>query len=423
MNSSKTIQKFEYESLYIGESGFTKTHFDQLVSFNDNHSQEFFNVGNRKVTFKSFVGVVQVSGITIEILPKGDNKTLSEGGKDKWRSALINLLSECKKIKLKGSQSAQINIHRNSLLELYINHFLNELEEILHRGLIRKYDRKEGQKYALKGAIHFPKHISANFIHKERFYTRHQVYDYNHQLNRILKTALWVLKTLNISPILMGRVQNLDLKMESIGRIKSKSELDKQVSFSRKTDHYRDAVQLALLIIQEYSPILKAGENQIIAFLFNMNELFEEFIYRRLRKEEGRYADIELKVFSQQTRSFWDQRTIRPDVLITFKKGDENRSVILDTKWKLLDKINPSIDDLRQMFVYNLYFSTDRSILLYPENGINDQESIAYYPADWVTNESHGCEVRFVNPFLEDGRVDEWFSSELIRNIIYKNTS
>jgi len=421
MSRSNVIQKFEYESLYIGENRFERTHFDQLVAFNDKHNQLFFSVGNKKITFFSYVGVIQVGGLTIEILPKGDNRSVKESHKNKWRSALINLLKECNKIKLRGSNTADLNIQRSSLLELYILHFINELEEILHRGLIRKYERNEGQKKSLKGTIHFPKHISKNYIHKEQFYTRHQVYDYNHQLNRILKTALWVLKKLNISSLLLGRINNLELKMESIDRVRSSTELAKAITYTRRTLHYKEAIELALLIIKEYSPILKGGNKQVIAFLFNMNELFEEFIYRRLRREESNFSEIELSVQPQQTRLFWADRAIRPDILISFKEGDKSRNIVLDTKWKLLEKAQPSINDLRQMFVYNLYFSTDRSVLLYPENNIDDQESVEYNQADWVTNESHGCEIRFVNPFLDDGRINEAFSYELIRKIISEN--
>lgn len=162
MKNLKLIQKFEHETLYVGEQEFSLSHFNQLVSFNDKHDQKFFSIGNKKITFSSYVGVIQVSGLTIEILPKGDSNLNRLNGKEKWRTALINILSECNKIKLKGTQAANLSFNKHNLLDLYIAYFLTEVEKILHRGLIKKYDRREGQKYALKGALHFPKHISKN---------------------------------------------------------------------------------------------------------------------------------------------------------------------------------------------------------------------------------------------------------------------
>lgn len=421
MKSLKQIQKFEHETLYVGEYDFSLSHFNQLVSFNDKHGQKFFKVGNKKITFSSYVGVIQVSGLTIEILPKGDSNKDRKQGKEKWRTALINILSECDKIKLKGTQAANLSFNKNTLLDLYIAYFLTEVEQIIHRGLVKRYDRREGQKYALKGALHFPKHTAKNYINKERFYTKHQVYDYNHQLNKIIKTALHVLKKINISSSLLGIVNNLDLKMEEIDFIHSPAKLNQNIHYSRRTNHYREAIKIALLIIQEYSPILKSGPNEIIAFLFNMNELFEDFIYRRLKREEVNFQRIGLSVLNQKSKNFWNERTIRPDIVLKFTADNEDQNVIIDTKWKLLTEVNPSIQDLRQMFVYNLYYTSEHSVLLYPDNGVQDLAKKPFVSVDCIDKEEHGCAVSFINPFLDQGSINPNFASNLLEKLTSSN--
>jgi len=415
---SKVIQKFEYEPLYVGEEGFRQLHFDALISYNDKHDNQFFTVGNKKIVFKSYVGVIYVAGVTIEVLPKGDRYNNTEKQKKKWQKALINLLSECKKINLKSIQSAQLNLQRFSLLEFYLNHFLNEVDEILRHGYMRKYGRHSGQKKSLKGALYFPKHISTNYIHKERFYTNHQVFDYNHPLNQILKTALNVLLKMNISSSLIGKAQNLDLKMEGVDFIHPHKIKKHTLYFDRRISHYENAIHLALMIINEYSPTLQYGQNNVVAFLFNMNDLFEEFIYRRLRKEEYKYDDILLSITNQVSTKFWDNKTIRPDILMSYKEGQKKKNLIIDTKWKLLDDLVPSDSDLKQMFVYNLYFSSDRSILLYPDNGLNDRSKTTFQYTEWVQNYSHGCEMKFINPFMDDGRINEDFASHFIEQVL-----
>lgn len=249
---NKVIQKFEYESLYVGEDSFKQLHFEALTAYNDKHNNQFFTVGNKKIVFNSYVGVIYVAGLTIEILPKGDRYTNSEKQKKKWQKVLINLLSECKKINLKSIQSAQLSLQQFSLLEFYLYHFLNEVDEILRHGYMRRYGKQSGQKKSLKGALHFPKHISKNYIHKERFYTNHQVYDYNHPLNQILKTALTVLLKMNINSSLIGKTQNLDLKMEGVDIIHPNKINIHTLNIDRRVSHYENAIQLALMIINEY---------------------------------------------------------------------------------------------------------------------------------------------------------------------------
>lgn len=415
---NNVIQKFEYESLYVGENGFKKSHFDALTAYNDKHNSQFFTVGNKKVVFKSYVGVIYVAGITIEILPKGDRYTSTEKQKKKWQNALVNLLSECKKINLKSIQSAKLNLQNLSLLEFYLNHFLNEVDDILRHGYMRRYGKHSGQKKSLKGALHFPKHIASNYIHKERFYTNHQVFDYNHPLNQILKTALNVLLRMNISSSLAGKAQNLDLRMEGVDFIHPNKINKNTLHFDRRVSHYENAIQLALMIIKEYSPTLQYGQSNVIAFLFNMNDLFEEFIYRRLRKEEYKYNNISLSISDQVSKKFWAHKTIRPDILMSFKQEEQIKNLIIDTKWKLMDGPVPSDADLKQMFVYNLYFSSDRSILLYPNNGLDDRSKTEFQYSDWVQNSSHGCEMKFINPFTEDGKINADFASHFIEQIV-----
>ena len=72
-------------------------------------------------------------------------------------------------------------------------------------------------------------------------------------------------------------------------------------------------------------------------------------------------------VEGQKSRKFWssdnsDSSYLRPDIIL---KKDE-RVVVLDTKWKLLEKSKLSINDLRQMYAYSEYFGAQRAALVYP---------------------------------------------------------
>src|SRR2546430_955990 len=108
-----------------------------------------------------------------------------------------------------------------------------------------------------------------------------------------------------------------------------------RLKFDRNTERYRKAIQLARLIILNYSPDLQGGREHVIAILFDMNKLFERFIFVHLRRAEASHANCGLKISGQVSKLFWSSKHIRPDVIADFEDGTGAHRVILDTKWKV----------------------------------------------------------------------------------------
>ena len=76
---------------------------------------------------------------------------------------------------------------------------------------------------------------------------------------------------------------------------------------------------------------------------------------------------------------WWNSQTnyskkIRPDIIIS----KNFKTVVVDTKWKIVDDSNPSDNDLKQMFVYSLFWDADRSIILYP-GSLNTSDGSFYH--------------------------------------------
>src|SRR5262245_39746418 len=88
----KRIQVFEHGTLVVGEPGFSSKHFETLVRYNDRHGCAFFKVGHQRLHFSSFVGVIQVGNLAIEILPKAEKGTTADKGK--WQHALLQMLRQ-----------------------------------------------------------------------------------------------------------------------------------------------------------------------------------------------------------------------------------------------------------------------------------------------------------------------------------------
>jgi 5-methylcytosine-specific restriction enzyme subunit McrC len=186
----------------------------------------------------------------------------------------------------------------------------------------------------------------------------------------------------------------------------NKSSFDK-VNLNRKTETYSEAINIARMLILNYSPDISRGQDDMLAILFDMNLLWEKYIYKRLKQgESGRY-----RVNYQEGKRFWNHRLIRPDLVI--RKDKE--TIILDTKWRLAEANNPSDDELKQMYAYNMYWDARKAILLYPKTGDKKEEDFGKFYKG--INGEHLCKVGFVDVLDENGELNMGVAEDVLEKI------
>lgn len=388
------IQRYEYETIAIGEEGFTEAHFHALRGWNERHGGRYFEERHRKLKCRQYVGVVQVGRVVIEVLPKADRAT---DDKERWRRALLTMLRAVHGLRLHTPDEADQALRRTSLMDLFLEAYVQEVRALVHAGLVKKYRTRQGNQPALKGRLDFPHHLRLNLVHKERFAVVHQAYDPDHLLHSILKEALSIVQRTCTNAGITGRAQDVAWAFEPVSARRITAETFKRIRLDRKTAPYAAALQLARLIILQHNPDMRAGHEPVVSILFDMEKLWERFIHRLL----VRHCPEGWSIGGQETLLFWEDQPLKPDLL--FRQHGVVR-LIGDAKWKLPDGDRPSQEDLRQMFAYNHRFVSERSVLLYPGA---PRARHGYYTkhADGWPSADHGCEVRFVMPFNERGAV------------------
>lgn len=364
--SLNVIQIYEHESLKVGTDGFTKTHLELLDKFRgekDDEAFNFYSLIHNGVKFKQYVGVLSVGDLQIEVLPKVDKYTTDEK-KDLWRKNLLRMLKVVYKLKVSIPSDAELKQQKSiAILDVFIQRFLDEVEILMHRGLVKTYRRVEGNCKALKGRLILSKHISQNIIHQERFYVSYTTYDRNHVLNRILYKALRSISDITNNAYTKNRAASLMFNFPELLDIQIDEALFQKLAYDRKTEDYRFAIELARLLLLHYMPDLRSGNhNKVLALMFDMNKLWEEYMYVTLRKKLVNWS-----VKAQDKKDFWQgdngKKTIRPDIVI--KNGNKCK-LIIDAKWKCPKDDLPSDADLKQMYVYHKYWDTKKTVLLYP---------------------------------------------------------
>lgn len=403
MSKKNFIQVFEYQKLKYDENqDFKKHHFDAMVLFNEKNQNKYYTIVHKGVLFNSYVGVIQIGGLTIEILPKADNSNNPDTGT--WQKVLLNMLKVCKHIQVDNVSETNLNKKYNSILEVYFEMYLNELESLIKKGLIKKYRRIQSNQNALKGKLVFSQNIQKNVVHKERFYCEHQLYDKDHLIHQILYRGLLILKDL-VNNNLKDKLNRILFEFQDYQQVMiNKNHFEKLVN-DRKTVPYFRAIDIAKMIILNYSPNLNTGNDNMLTLLFDMNKLWEEYIYRILQKHKPNGYQVSF----QNSDKFWEHKTIRPDIVIT---NDKDENFVIDTKWKIINANNPSDDDLKQMFTYNLHWEANKSMLLYPRINQIDKEGTFHY-----NQLEKKCKVGFVT-VIENGNIR--ISKGLCEEIILK---
>ena len=416
---SRTIQVFEYEKLTLHKDWkgrqLLPKELEKLYDFNDRNNNNYF-VGIRDgIKFKNYVGVIQIGGLTIEILPKADKNKSTDSDFNNWHSVLLNMLKICKHINVSSVSEANLKKKHNSLLDLYFEMYLNEIEQLLRAGLIKNYRNKDSNILALKGRLDFNKNIQKNLIHQERFYTTHQIYDYEHLINQILLKGLIILKSITYNTSLKDKIERLLVNFPNIKEINIQKHHFDRITQNRKTVSYFKALQIAKMIILNYSPDISSGNENMLTLLFDMNKLWEEYIYRMLL----RVKDKDLIINFQNIQKFWESKTVRPDLVITQKKENGDETFIIDTKWKVLDVKypKPSDDDLKQMYVYNLYWDAKRSLLLYPNSLKTNEKFGNYWKGRDVTLENQ-CKLGFINVLDNNSQLNLDIGKEVLDKLL-----
>ncbi len=400
---------FEHQLLSVGDTQngviFTDAHFQNLLHFYQKKATKFFTPTHNGIKFSHYVGALQTGNLTIEILPKADAKKLPDS--TLWQSVLLDLLRECKLIKMESLTHAALRLRPNAILDLYIEIFLTEVERLLQEGLVKSYQRQEANLPVLKGRLVVPKHIRKNQIQKDRFYVNFEKYDYNHLFNQLIFKGLLVLEKIVQKPILVEKLRQIRATFPKVKDIAvSKKDFD-QLKLHRQTQRYATALDIARLLVLNFSPDISSGKNHVLAILFDMNLLWEEFIYRQLKKVQNEG----FQVSRQQQKPFWQRRYLRPDILLKF--ADKN--VVIDTKWKVLKRVSPSMEDLRQMYVYHQYFNTEKSVLIYPK--VHDLEDLPATAFDKnKEGETYFCQVNFVD-ILKNGALNRTLGKDIFKKI------
>ena len=407
---SPTITAFEHQTLSVGEvlNGclFRQEHWETLVQMHTTLPLPYYTLTHRGIKLSYYVGVLVTPSLTLEILPKADAHT--SPSLLLWRHCLIDMVAECRLLKPRLPHATVPTFGAGTLLDFFLLDFLAEVDALCRRGLVKQYQVVEENVRSLKGRLLFAQHLRRNTVHQERFFVKHQPYTLQHRFHQLFKHALRIVVRTSQHPLVQQRSRRLLSYFADVADLPRRV-LQQPLTYRRQTVAYRTAAEVAQQILAaDFSHLYPDTTHRGFALLFDMNRIFEEFVYQRFRRLAGSQG---YTVHRQTSRSLWGETQARPDIVVELPAG--RGRVVIDTKWKVLTSARPAAADLHQLYVYNQLFGARRGILLYPNvHHFAPQQRRFEGPGDSY------AEVHFVTIADEEQkslnpRLDKWLLSLL----------
>ena len=203
------------------------------------------------------------------------------------------------------------------ILESIIFAFAHHTRQAIHRGLLRGYRREEDALNTVRGRIRFGDQVQRRFDIPLPVEVAFDEFTEDIEKNRLLKAAIERLgHTFIRSRAARQEIRRLRPSFSAVGLGSYRRGALPEVRYTRLDEHYRPAVELARLILDNSSLELRGGEVTGAAFLIDMNKVFERFLYvalgeslgltdRQWRHEEGLTLDEQGHIGMKPDFSWW----------------------------------------------------------------------------------------------------------------------
>ncbi|WP_243348435.1 McrC family protein [Parabacteroides sp. FAFU027] len=379
----------DVENYLLQEIYLPANHFDSLYKYISNNqddskdSEKPFTLSakgrKRQIRVKNYVGVIETKeGLHLEILPKIHlNKSKNEEADTK--KIFLRMLRHLKNSPFVNISKAHLETSKDfPILEVFINSYIEEVENKMQHGIKHDYILQEDNISVLKGKLKITENIKRNHSNITHFYCEFSEYSPNISLNRIIKSTL--LKLLRLSNNYRN-IYSINKILSHLEDVDSSTDIKYDFSkinlSSRLLMNYKTIVEWSEIFLTNKSFTNFKGDNLNMAILFPMEKIFEDYLAYLFKKySEGYKIKTQDKSYFLVEEHRRDKRFgLRPDIVVD---SGVYQKKIIDTKWKLLDEFaerknyNISQADMYQLYAYGKKYTTEsqepRLVLLYPCN-------------------------------------------------------
>jgi 5-methylcytosine-specific restriction enzyme subunit McrC len=326
-----------------------------------------------------WVGVIQIPGLQLEILPKTDDSPQESGAaaadkhEDATRRNLLTMLAWGGLGTVRSRGLADLSLKRATIYDWLVDAFLDRALEELERGLDRQYAAEEGNLLVLRGKLVVAEQVTRNAAQRHRFYCRFDALTEATPILIRLRQCCRVLIERRLPESVLTKVRDVLGILDDVPDVVFRHGEPAPV-FNRQNERFADIYSFASMVLEGHAADVRRGGVETFSLLFDMDKVFERFIAAFMHAQViPKIAGAVVRPQGKGNRRplFRDPGSrravlnLKPDLLV--EHG--GKTLVLDTKWKRLAEAKaarPTDADLYQLYAYLRRYESEMATLLYP---------------------------------------------------------
>jgi 5-methylcytosine-specific restriction enzyme subunit McrC len=251
------------------------------------------------------------------------------------------------------------------IVEPFVAAFLDALQRALRRGLPMSYVSREEALPTIRGRVRFADQLRRRYDLPLPVEVGYDDYTVDTEANRLVKAALRRIERL--------RLRNAHLRRrtaEALGGFDQVTDVGfdsrrlPTFNYTRLDERYRPVLELAALVVRNTSVELHPGAASTSSILFDMNDVFEDFVFAAIGDELQGVLPSSYRWRQGKSIALDEESRVRPEPDLSLWHGSRC-AFVGDAKYKETEQ--GEIADIYQLLAYCSATGLDEGVLFYAE--------------------------------------------------------
>jgi 5-methylcytosine-specific restriction enzyme subunit McrC len=254
---------------------------------------------------------------------------------------------------------------REGIVEPFVAAFLDALQRALRRGLPMSYVSREEALPTIRGRVRFAEQLRRRYGLPLPIEIGYDDFTVDTEANRLVKAALRRIERMRLrNALLRRRAAEALASFDGVADVSFDTRRLPTFNYTRLDERYRPVLELAALLVRNTSVELHPGAATMTSILFDMNDVFEDFVSAAIGDELRPILPTSYRWRQGKSVSLDEDLNVRPEPDLSLWHG--TRCVFVgDAKYKETEQ--GEVGDIYQLLAYCSATGLDEGLLLYAE--------------------------------------------------------